>query len=121
MTWIVLILPGAIVAYFFYLRPILRAMPMLKRFYEEADGFWQTAWALVGKSVTMIWMLFLQLLSWALQWIDPIANFLGDPELRQQISETLQANPVTLGYILMAISFITIAARLRGMMAQSED
>lgn len=117
----ILILPGLAVAYFFYLRPILRALPMFKRFYEEADGFWQTVWALVGKSATMVWSIFLQFLSWALQAIDPIANYLGDPELKQQITDALQANPQILGWILMAISFVTIAARLRGMMSQSEE
>lgn len=121
MIWIAIIVPGVVVVYFFYLRPILRAMPLLKRFYEEADGFWATVWAFAGRSSTMIWALFLQLLSQMLQWIDPIANLLGDYELRSQISEALQANPVMLGRILMVISLITIAARLRGIMQQSEE
>lgn len=120
MIWIVLILPGLVVAYALFLRPILRAMPMFKRFYDEADGFWATAWVLCGKSVTMVWAYFLQALSWALQAIDPIANFLGDPDLKQQIADGLQANPKMLGYILMGISFLTIAARLRGMVKQSD-
>lgn len=121
MTWLVLVLPGAVVFYFFYLRPILRALPMFKRFYEEADGFWAKVWAICGKSVTMLWALFLQGLSWLLQYADPIANFLGDPQFSEQLSQRLQGNPEILGYILMVVSFITIAARLRGMMAQSTE
>lgn len=119
--WAVLIFPGLVVVYFFYLRPILHALPMFKRFYEEADGFWATVWVFCGKSVTMTWAYVLQGLSWALQYIDPISNFLGDPQLSQQITDRLQGNPEILGYILMIISFITIAARLRGMMTQSES
>lgn len=116
MTWIILaaVLPGLIVGYFLFLRPVLHAIPAFKEFYAEADGFWAKVWALCGKSVTMAWAFFLQAVSWALQWIDPIANMVGDPDLRQQITESLGANPKLLGYLLMAISFITIAARLRG-------
>lgn len=120
MIWAVLILPGAIVAYFLYLRPFLHTLPMLKRFYDEADGFWQKVWALCGKSVTMAFSYFIQVLSWALQAVDPIASFLGDPDLRQQITEGLQANPKVLGYILMGISFLTIAARLQGLVKQKD-
>lgn len=113
LTILGLTLPGLIVGYFLFLRPVLHALPQLKEFYAEADGFWAKVWALCGKSVTMAWAFFLQAASWALQWIDPVANMVGDPELRTQITETLGANPQFLGYILMGISFITIAARLR--------
>lgn len=120
MIWFLLITPGAIVAYWLFLRPVLHAMPMFQRFYDEADGFWATVWVFCGKSVTMAFSYFLQALSWALQAIDPIANLLGDPDLKQQITDGLQANPKVLGYILMAISFLTIASRLRGMVKQSD-
>jgi hypothetical protein len=120
MIWIALILPGLVVAYFLYLRPILHALPMLKRFYDNADGFWAMVWVFCGKSATMAFSYFIQALSQALQWIDPIANFLGDPDLRNQITEGLQANPVILGRILMVVSFLTIAARLHGMVKQSD-
>lgn len=120
MIYAALILPGLIVTYFLYVRPILHALPMLNRFYDEADGFWETIWAFCGKSVTLAWAYALQGLSWALQAIDPIANLLGDPDLKQQITDGLQANPKILGYILMGISFLTIAARLRGIVKQSD-
>ncbi len=119
MIYLALILPGLIVGYFLFLRPALHAVPRFKQFYDEADGFWQTAWALCGKSITLVWALFLQAVSWLLQWIDPIANMVGDPELRNQITDALQANPKFLGYVLMVISFVTIAARLRSF-AKSE-
>lgn len=114
MIWLALILPGLVVGYALFLRPVLHALPQLKEFYAEADGFWAKAWALCGRSMTMVWGFVLQGLGQALQWIDPIASALGDPDLRTQITDTFQANPKILGYVLMVISFITIAARLRG-------
>lgn len=113
LIYAALILPGLIVAYALFLRPVLHAMPRFKQFFTEADGFWEKVWALCGKSVTLAFAYFVQAISWALQWIDPIASFLGDPDLRQQITDTLQTNPKILGYVLMGISFITIAARVR--------
>jgi len=113
MIWLALILPGAICAYFLFLRPVLHAIPALKNFYAEADGFWAKVWAICGKSATVAFSAFVQAIGWALQWIDPIASALGDPDLRQQITDTLQTNPKVLGYVLMGISAITIAARLR--------
>ncbi len=121
MTFLALTLPGAIVAYWLFLRPVLRAYPAFKQFYAEADTFWEKVWALCGKSVTLAFSYFIQALSWALQWIDPIASFLGDPALREQITERLKADPVILGYVLMAISFFTIAARVRSMMPSNKD
>lgn len=113
MIWLALAIPGLIVAYALFLRPLLHALPKLKAFYAEADGFWAKMWALCGKSATLTFAYFVQGVGWCLQWIDPVANMVGDPELRQQIAETLQANPKILGYVLMGISFVTIAARLR--------
>jgi hypothetical protein len=113
MIWLALILPGVIVAYVLFLRPVLRALPQMKAFYADADGFWQKAWALCGKSLTLAFSYGVQAVGVALQWIDPIADMVGDPDLRTQITNTLQANPKALGYVLMMISAITIAARLR--------
>lgn len=122
MIWVylALILPGLIVAYFLFLRPVLHALPQFKKFYDEADGLWQTVWAVCGKSVTIAFAYFIQVLSWSLQWMDPIASFFGDPELRDQLTVVLQANPKVLGYILMAISFATIAARVRSLVPKDE-
>lgn len=123
MFWVyaALIAPGAFTAYFLFLRPRLHALPQFKKFYDEADGFWQTVWALCGKSATMAFAYFIQALSWALQWMDPIASFFGDPELRQQLTDTLQANPKVLGYVMMFISLCTIAARVRSIIPKDDE
>jgi len=121
MSWVFLIAPGAIVAYWLFLRPVLHAMPQLKKFYERADGFWATAWALCGNSLTIAWMYVIQAIGQLFSWIDPIASFLGDPDLRAHITEMLGANPQVLGYVMMGISLITIMARLRGIATKEDD
>lgn len=116
-----LIAPGLLVAYWLFLRPVLRAMPAFKQFYTEADGFWEKVWAVCGRSATLALSYFIQALSWSLQWIDPIATFFGDPELREQITIQLKADPKILGYVLMVISALTIAARVRSLMPKDEE
>lgn len=114
-------MPGAIVAYVLFLRPELAAMPRFKEFYARSDGFWAKVWALCGKSVAMAFAYFIQGLSWCLQWIDPIASFFGDPELRTQITDGLGANPKLLGYALMFISAATIAAKVHSLATKGDE
>jgi len=116
-----LILPGAIVTYWLFVRPFLRALPQLKHFYEVADGFWEKAWALCGNSLVIAWMYIVQLVGQLFSWIDPIATFLGDPDFRAQMTEMLGANPKVLGFVLMAISALTIVARLRSIALKDDD
>lgn len=115
MSWfyILLILPGVICAYFFFLRPVLAAIPQLKTFYSEADGFWNKVSALGWHSLTIAWSYFLAVVGIGAQWLEPAATAAGDPDFKQQITQVLQMHPRILGYVLMGISAITIAARLR--------
>jgi ABC-type Mn2+/Zn2+ transport system permease subunit len=113
MLWLLLILPGLLCAYFILLRPILHAIPVLRSFYDEADTFWGKAWALTGRSATVIWGLFLTGFGTVFQWLDPIASALGDPDLKAQVMEALKNNPQYFAYIMIGISAITIVARLR--------
>lgn len=113
MFYLFAIIPGLIVGYFLFLRPVLKAIPALKNFYAEADGFWAKVKALTGNSLTVAWSYFMIVVGTVMQWIDPIATMLGDPDFKTQVTGTLQANPKILGYVLMGISAVTIAARLR--------
>jgi hypothetical protein len=113
ITFLFLILPGLIAGYFLFLRPVLHALPQFKKFYDEADGFWAKVSALGGHSITIAWGYFMAGVGVVAQWIEPIGNMVGDPDLKAQITDTLQANPKILGYVLMGISAVTIAARLR--------
>lgn len=110
---IILIVPGLIVFYAMFLRNALKSIPALRKFYAEADGFWASIWALCGKSLTIAWSYAVIALGAAVQAIDPLAAALGDPELRQQITSAF-ADPKVIGYITIAMSVITILARLRG-------
>lgn len=112
MFWI-LVIPGLLCAYFFFLRPALQAIPSFKDFYAEADGFWAKVWAVCGKSITMLWGYVLAGLGFVMQAVEPIATALGDPDIKQQVTDALGANPKLLGYVLMGISAVTLAARLR--------
>lgn len=121
MIFLALTIPGLVVAYALFIRPELHAMPRFKALYDTADGFWAKVWALCGKSLTLAFSYVIQGLSWALQLADPVASFFGDPDMRQQLTETLQADPKILGYVLMFISAITIAARLHGLMGKDDE
>ncbi|PAY04795.1 hypothetical protein CK489_35555 [Bradyrhizobium sp. UFLA03-84] len=115
MLWLFLTVPGLLCAYFIVMRPILHAIPILKSFYIEANTFWGKAWALTGRSVTVIWGLFLTGIGTVFQCLDPIASALGDPDLKAQVIEALKNNPQYLAYTMIGISTITIVARLRSM------
>jgi hypothetical protein len=51
-----------------------------------------------------------------MQSIDSIAAAVGDPSLKQQISDVFKSDPVMLGRILLGISIVTMIARARGLM-----
>ncbi len=107
-----LIIPGLIAFYVIFLRHVLESIPAFKQFYAEADGFWAKVWALCGKSLTLAWSYVVIGVGMAVQWIDPIASALGDPDFRTQMTNAI-ADPKVIGYISMAISVITILSRLR--------
>lgn len=111
ISFLFLVAPGAIVAYVLFARPLLKQR--FAKFYAEADGFWAKVWALLGKSATNAWSAGVYLVGQLLQYLDPIAAFFGDPNFSAQVTEKLQANPKVLGYFLMFVSSVTVAARLR--------
>lgn len=115
MDWFVvaLTLPGFLAAYFMFVRPVLRAMPVLKSFYSEADTFWQKVWAVCGKSLTNLWSGILAVVGGIFSQLDTIATTLGDPSFKQQVTDLIGADPKAIGYFAMIVSAVTIAARLR--------
>ncbi len=113
MIYYLLILPGLVAAYVLLLRGLLMKIPALKKFYDEANGFWGTVWAYCGKSLTMVWSYFLMAVGGLLNQLDNIAATLGDPNFKDQVAAFLHSDPKYLGYFTMAVSVITIAARMR--------
>lgn len=115
MWSLLLIIPGVIVLYVFFIRPLLEKMPQLKKFYTEADTFWGKVWAVCGKSVTMAWGYFLMVAGLAFNQLDNIAATLGDPNFKAQVADFLHSDPKYLGYFAMLVSGVTIASRLRSL------
>jgi len=111
--WLILIVPGVVCAYAFWVRPVLAAMPQFQKFYAEADGFWAKVWAICGKSATMAWSYLLAGLGMLVQFIDPLAAAFGDPDLHNQVTSALSSDPKILGYFAMGIAAVTLASRLR--------
>jgi hypothetical protein len=108
-----LIIPGLLAAYFLLVRPLLRKLPAFQKFYAEADGFWQSVWAVCGKSITMAWSYMLIGAGALLSQLDSIAATLGDPNFKAQVADFLHSDPKYLGYFAMMVSAVTIASRLR--------
>lgn len=108
-----IVLPGLLVAYVLFLRPVLKALPALKSFYAEADTFWGKVWALFGRSATVAWSFVVAASSVAFDYVDPLAALLGAPDFKNQVMTLLKDNPQYLGYFAMLVSGITIVARLR--------
>jgi hypothetical protein len=73
---------------------------------------WERMKACCLHSLTVAWGYCLALTAIAMQAIDTIAEGLGDPSLRDQISAAI-GDTKTVGRILLAISIVTIIARLR--------
>lgn len=115
LIFLILILPGLIVAYALLLRPMLARIPAFAQFYSEANGFWAKVWAWCGNSFTIAWSKIVGGIGAGLMLLDPIASALGDPDLKTQATNILQSNPKVLGYFLMGVSVITIAARIRSL------
>lgn len=116
MWFLLLVLPGLICLYALLLRPLLHKVPAFQKFYAEADGFWSKVWAVCGKSLTIAWGYVVGGVGSGLALLDPVANAIGDPDLKTQLTNALQSNPQILGYILAGISVVTIMARVRSLM-----
>jgi hypothetical protein len=65
-------------------------------------------------SLTIAWGYCLAFAGAAMQTVDTIADALGDPNLRDQISAAI-GDAKTVGRILLGVSIVTIIARLRSL------
>ncbi len=112
MFWL-LTITGLVVAYALFLRPVLKALPALKAFYAQADGFWAKVSAIGGHSATIAWGYILGGIGSCVALIEPLANLLGAPDFKTQVATALADHPEYMGYFTIAVSVVTIAARLR--------
>jgi hypothetical protein len=65
-------------------------------------------------SLTIAWSYLLAFAGAAMQAVDTIADALGDPNLKDQISAAI-GDAKTAGRILLGVSIVTIIARLRSL------
>ena len=65
-------------------------------------------------SLTIAWGYLLALTGTVMEVMDTVADTLGDPTIKDQISAAI-GDPKTVGRILLGVSVITIIARLRSL------
>jgi hypothetical protein len=73
---------------------------------------WATIKRFCFHSLTIAWGYCLAIAGAALQGVDTLADALGDPNLRDQISAAV-GDTKTVGRILLGVSIFTLVARLR--------
>jgi hypothetical protein len=107
------------IGYALILRPILHRVPQFQKFYAEADGFWPVVWAYCGKSVTVLWSYILGGVGLAFSLLDKAGPLLGDPDLnlQQRAVDLLKDNPQVAGYVVLALSMVTLITRLRSLVS----
>ncbi|MCA6108087.1 hypothetical protein [Bradyrhizobium cenepequi] len=111
MKWF--LLSCGLAAAYLIVRPAFHAIPAFKAFYDDADTFWRKAWAVCGKSATVLWGYVLSFLAAVWSILDPLAQLFGAPDIKQQILELLKDHPQYASYFLIGVSVVTIAARMR--------
>jgi len=73
---------------------------------------WTKAKAVCHHSLTIAWGYCLAIAGVAMQGLDTIADALGDPNLKDQITAAV-GDTRTVGRILLGVSIVTLVARLR--------
>lgn len=72
-------------------------------------------WLSGFKSLTVLWSYVLAAGGYAGTHLDDVGALLGDPDLKQQIVDTLKDRPDILGYVLGGIFVITFITRARSL------
>jgi hypothetical protein len=75
---------------------------------------WTRIKACCLNSLTIAWSYLVAFTGAVLQAVDSVADALGDPGLREQITAAI-GDPKTVGRVLLCISVVTIIARLRSL------
>ncbi len=64
-------------------------------------------------SLTVAWGYFMAVAGAAIEMIEAVADGLGNPAIKEQLSAALGGDPKTIGRVLLGVSIVTILARLR--------
>lgn len=106
LSWLAL----ACLIYAVVVRPILNALPALRDYYREAATPWSRFSALAWHSATVAWGYLVALVAAAVSLLDNFAAAIGDPDLKQDITDAF----ATYGpRIIAGIAIVSIVARLR--------
>jgi hypothetical protein len=73
---------------------------------------WARIKALCRHSLTIAWSYCLAITGTVMQGLDTLADALGDPNLKDQISAAI-GDTKTVGRILLGVSLVTLIARMR--------
>jgi len=106
LLWLAL----ACLVYAAVVRPILHAIPVLKDYYREAATPWSRFSALAWHSATVAWGYLVALVAATVSLLDNFAAAVGDPELKQEITDAFASYGPR---IIAGIAIISIVARLR--------
>jgi hypothetical protein len=79
---------------------------------------WDKLKAACLRSLTVAWSCLLGIFSAALMNLDDLAALVGDSTFSQQVQGLIGADPKVLGKWLSIVAAITIASRLRGIVAK---
>jgi hypothetical protein len=77
----------------------------------ETGSFWQRTLKAGQQSATIVWAKVIMLAGGVVAVLDKIAVLAGDPSLAAQIQQ--YATPQLVGYLMVAIMFVNVWARLR--------
>ena len=78
----------------------------------------EAAKAACFRSLTIAWSYALGLVGAGMQQVDSLAALLNDPSFGKQVQDLLGADPKAVGKYASVVALITIASRLRGVMAK---
>lgn len=78
-------------------------------------------WLAGFRSVTMLWSYVLAAAAYAGANLDDVGALLGDPDLKQQIVDTLKDNPKLLGWALGLIFAVTFLSRIRSILLRPKE
>jgi hypothetical protein len=77
----------------------------------EAGSFWQRTLKAGKDSATIVWAKLVVVAGGLVAVLDEVAGLAGDPSLATQIQQ--YATPQIVGYVMVAIMFVNVWARLR--------
>jgi hypothetical protein len=77
----------------------------------EAGSFWQRTLKAGKDSATIVWAKLVLVAGGLVAVLDKVAGLAGDPSLATQIQQ--YATPQIVGYVMVAIMFVNVWARLR--------